>query len=413
MDNQKRQLITVVIAVILIFVAFAGGIQLGYRGESLTSKNTVQQVIQGSGAANQPVSYQPLWTVLQDLQTNYIDSSSINAQNEMYGAIQGAVASLGDPYTVFFNPQQYSDFETQLGGSVQGIGAEVAEQNNLPTIVSTIAGSPARAAGLAAGDEILKVNGTDVTTQSLDAVVADIRGNAGTTVTITIFRPSANKQMDFTITRAQINIQSVTYGVKTLSDGKKVEDITIAEFGDNTISGFATAEQDAIKNNVSGIIVDLRDDGGGYLDSAVNVASYWLQPGQLVVSEAHPDGSVTPHDASGNDPLHDIPTVVLVNGGTASASEILSGALRDQVGAKLIGEKTFGKGSVQTIITDGLPAGTGLKVTIAKWLTPKGVNLNHNGLDPDVTVDLTAQNITDKVDPQMDAALSTLQSEIK
>jgi carboxyl-terminal processing protease len=413
MISNKKYFTTVAILAVTACVTFAGGIELGFHGESLTSKYTIGQIIHGAGEANQPVSYQPLWTVLQDLQNNYIDAKTIDPQKEVYGAISGAVSSLGDPYTTFFDPQAYQDFSTQLSGNFQGIGAQMAEENSLPTVVSTLKDSPASKSGLFAGDEIIKINGQDDTTLSLDDVVGKIRGPAGTQVTLTIFRPSANKQIDFTITRQEIDIKTVLYSVKTLPNGKKVEDITITEFGDSTTTDFAPAAQDAINNKVSGIVLDLRGNPGGYLNSAVAIGSYWLPKGQLIVTEAHADGTSIPYYSAGGDTLNAIPTVVLIDGGSASAAEILSGALHDHGIAKLVGEKSFGKGSVQQLITDGLPAGTALKVTIAKWLTPNGQNLNHNGLDPDVIVPITQQQVQANQDPQMDKALQTIQSQIK
>lgn len=413
MISNKKYFTTVAILAVTSCLTFAGGIELGYHGESLTSSYTIGQIIHGAGESKQPVSFQPLWTVLQDLQSNYIDSKNINTQNEMYGAISGAVASLGDPYTTFFNPQEYTDFSTQLSGNFQGIGAQMAEQNSLPTIVSTLKGSPAAKSGLFAGDEVIKINGQDITTLSLDDVVSKIRGTAGTTVTLTIFRPSANKQIDFTITREQIDIKTVLYSSQTLSDGKKIENITITEFGDSTTTDFGPAVQDALKNKVSGIVLDVRGNPGGYLNSAVAIGSYWLPKDQLIVTEAHADGTSTPYYSAGGDSLNGIPTVVLIDGGSASAAEILSGALHDHNIAKLVGEKSFGKGSVQQLITDGLPSGTALKVTIAKWLTPNGQNLNHNGLNPDVVVPITQAQAQAGNDPQMDQAVKTLQSELK
>ncbi len=413
MISQNKYIITIGLLSIAICAAFAGGIELGFHGESLTSTYTVGQIIHGDGEAKQPVSYGPLWTVLNDVQQNYIDASTIDSQAEMYGAIKGAVAAVGDPYTLFFDPKDYASFSSQLSGNFEGIGVEIAEQNNVATVVSVIKDSPALAAGLAAGDEVLKVNGTDTTKLSLDDVAAQIRGAAGTSVTLTIYRPSASKQMDFTIMRKQITLKTVAYSVETLANGKKYELIDIAEFGDDTTKDFGPAAADAVKNKVSGIILDLRGNPGGYLNSAVAIASYWLPKGQLVVTENQTNQQPQPYYSAGNDTLNALPTVVVVDGGTASAAEILSGALHDHGNAKLVGVKTFGKGSVQQLITDGLPAGTALKVTIAKWFTPNGQNLNHNGLDPDVNVTISADDLAAKKDPQMDQAKTTLQSELK
>ncbi len=406
--TTKQKIFSAVVLIVVIGGSFAGGYASGKHGFVFDPHSV--KFINENGS---PIDYSLLWKVNSDLQANFLDSKDINQQQLMFGAIQGMVAAAGDPYTVFFDPKSYSDFSTQLAGNFDGIGAEVGIKDGALVIIAPLDGTPAKAAGLLPGDIITKINGTDTTGLTVDGAVGQIRGQKGTQVTLEIYRQSDSKTHDFTITRDTIMVPSVKYAEKT-SGSKKYELITVNEFGDDTTSLFAKAAADATANKVDGIVLDLRDDPGGYLDAAVNLASYWVPQGKTVVSEAHATGDPTNYAATGNNFLSKIPTVVLVNGGTASAAEILSGALHDYGFAKLVGEKTFGKGSVQQLLTypvtgiDGKPAQAALKVTIAKWLTPNGININHNGLDPDVPDTVDPTTITATNDPQLDTALKTI-----
>jgi carboxyl-terminal processing protease len=222
-------------------------------------------------------------------------------------------------------------------------------------------------------------------------------------------RAGQSQPINVKITRAVIQIKSVKWSYKQETVNGKSQTIavvSISEFGDDTSGLFAQAATDILKHNVSGIVIDLRNNPGGYLQSAVDVASYWVKQGDLVVSEAHSDGTTIKYTGEGNPSLAGIKTVILINGGTASAAEILSGALHDHGFAQLVGEKSFGKGSVQQLFN--LPGGSAVKVTIAKWITPNGVNLNHNGLNPDIPATLTQDNVNAGKDPQMDAAITAV-----
>jgi len=401
MISTKKYVITIILLLVVAGGALFGGMKLGAKGY-IFSGHSFTVINQNN--APKTVDYGLLWQVLDDLNQKDIDKP-LDQQALLYGAAKGLVSAVGDPYTTFFDPQSLKDFQTELGGSFEGIGAEVGLKNGVITIISPLDGSPAKQAGLISGDEILKIDGQDTSGMTLDDAVNKIRGPKNSVVKLTILHPNAAQSQDISVTRQTITVQSVKYSVKN-DNGKKIEYIAITTFGDDTTALFRQAAQDALKNNVSGIIVDLRDDGGGYLDDAVNIASYWVEPGNLVVSEQHSDGTKQDYKATGGNTLNHIPTIVLVNGGTASASEILSGALHDYNFAKLLGEKTFGKGSVQELIS--LPYNTALKVTVAKWLTPKGVNLNHNGLNPDISVTRTTDQIQNNQDPQMDKALQLL-----
>ncbi|MBU6447837.1 S41 family peptidase [Patescibacteria group bacterium] len=402
MISTKRYIATVAVLLAISVGSFFGGLNMGKKG-FVYSGHDFQIVNQNN--QTHVVDYNLLWQVLDTLNQKYIDKP-IDQQKALYGAVEGAVSSLGDPYTVFFDPQQYNDFKTQLAGSFEGIGAEVGLKDGNLIIVAPIAGAPAEKAGLKAGDIVLKIDGTDTTGMTLDDAVNKIRGPKGTQVKLTIFRTSTNKQMDLTITRATIAITSVKWSYKTTTTGKKIAVIQVSQFGDDTVDLFRKAVADIQTQNVAGVVIDLRDDPGGYLDDAVQLASYWLDKDQLVVSEKHSDGSDIQYTAKGGNVFKGMPTVVLINGGSASASEILSGALHDHGDAKLVGQKSFGKGSVQELID--MPQNTALKVTVAKWYTPNGININKNGIEPDYQVDFTATDAQSNKDPQMDKALDLL-----
>lgn len=374
---------------------------MGAKGY-IYSGNNFKVVNQNDAPKN--VNYDLLWQALDVINNKYIDKP-VDQQKVLYGAISGAVAAVGDPYTAFFNPKQFSDFKTELGGSFEGIGAEVGMKDGSVVIVAPIEGSPAQKAGLLAGDILLKINNDDATALTLEEAVSKIRGPKDTTVDVMIYRPSDKKQHDFKIIRQTIEVKSVKYKVQTIN-GKKIEIINLERFGDDTVDLFKQAVADVQKNKVDGIVLDLRDDPGGYLDASVQIASYWVNPGDVVVTEKHSDGTENTYKGLGNNVLAKIPTTILINGGSASASEILTGALHDHNIAKTVGMKSFGKGSVQELIN--LPENTAVKVTVAKWFTPNGINITKNGLEPDTKIDRTSDDITANKDPQLDKALELI-----
>ncbi len=406
MISTKKYVFTIVLAVILIAGSFLGGLHLGNKGYVFQPSGF--KITNENGAPSN-VDYSLLWNAMTDLQQNYINWSSVNQQSLLYGAVNGMVNAVGDPHTEFFDPTDLAAFNSELSGTFDGIGAQVglAADGNVE-IVSPLAGTPAQQAGLKTGDEILSINGTSAAGITLDNAVTAIRGPKGTQVKLSIYRPSTQATLNFTITRATIDVPSVTYSLK-IDGTKKVEYIAIGTFGTDTDTLFAQAAAQATSNNVSGIILDLRGDGGGYLDDAVAVSSYWVTPGQTVVTEQHNAANsdlTKSYPATGGNTLAKIPTIILVDAGTASASEITSGALRDYGFAKLVGVQTYGKGSVQQLFD--LQGGSAIKITIAKWLTPKGVNIDGHGLVPDYVVPLTTANTANGADPQLQKALDLL-----
>lgn len=328
----------------------------------------------------------------RQLKANY--DGTLDSKTLADGAVRGMVAAAGDKYTVFMDANEATEFNKELNGQVSGIGCEIGVRSDQPTALRVLADSPAEKAGVQAGDVFVSVNGESVVGKDSATVAQKIRGEAGTSVKVTVARGEDKKE--FTITRAQISDPSVRYSV---ADG--VGTMIISRFDDNTASLSRQAAQSFVAQNVKAVVVDLRDNGGGYLNAARDVAGLWLD-NKLVVSEQ--SGGVTTNriNSGSSTLLAGIKTVVLVNGGSASASEILAGALQDYNVATLIGERTFGKGSVQQLIE--LDGGRQLKVTIARWFTPKGKNINKDGITPDKTVTLTAEDTNNGRDPQLDAA---------
>ncbi len=376
----------------IVVIIFVGGVVLGQRSDELTNlfskKNTKEQSLNTD-------SLQQTYQALERKYDGRLDTNKL-----LEGASRGLVDAAGDPYTVYFNAKEAREFSDDLDGTFSGIGAELGKENNKLVVVSPLEGSPAETAGLMAGDIISLVNGEDTSSWSIDKAVSKIKGKQGTTVKLTILRQ--NEPKDFTITREVITASSV----KTEKKGN-IGIIRISRFGDDTAARTRRAALDFKDQNVQGIIVDLRDNGGGYLESAQEIASLWLSNGKVVVTERAGSKVTDTHRASGATTLKDIPTIVLINNGSASASEIVAGALQDHKAARLVGEKSFGKGSVQQVVN--LQGGTELKVTVAKWYTPNGSSINKKGIEPDVKIaSLSGDNGRDR-DAQMDKATQLLQ----
>lgn len=333
----------------------------------------------------------------QELQANY--DGTLDKAKLVDGASRGLVAAAGDQYTVFMDQKEASEFNNDLSGKIGGgIGAEIGLRNDVPTIIRILPGNPAEKAGLLAGDIIIGVNDETTASWTATKTAEKIRGQVDTTVKIKVLRNTEEK--NFTVTRATVNNPSVQTSVEN-----GIGTLTISRFDSETSDLARKAAQSFKQQNVRGVILDVRGNGGGYLTAAQDVAGLWLSD-KIVVSE-RTNGKVVDELKSGNNPvLAGIPTVVLVNGSSASASEIVAGALQDNKAATLIGEKTFGKGTVQKVIDLG--AGTILKVTIARWYTPNGKNITKEGISPDQQIELKAEDANAGRDPQLDAAKKQL-----
>jgi carboxyl-terminal processing protease len=342
------------------------------------------------------VDFGIFWDAWNKVTANYV--GTVDYQKMVYGAVKGMVDSLGDPYSVFMEPSETQSFMEDLSGQVSGIGAELDVVDNQLTVISPIIGSPAEKAGLKPQDQILKINNESTDGMSLDTAVSKIRGKAGTKVTLTINRSGFESPQTLEITRENIQIKSVNWEIKS----DNVAYIQISQFGDDTSDLMQQAAKEINDKHPKAIILDLRNNPGGYLDKAVDVASLFM-PSGVVVQEKDKNGNITEEKTTLEPILQSYKVIVLVNGGSASASEIVAGALQDAGRATLVGEKTFGKGSVQDL--ENLAGGATLKITVAKWLTPKGRTIDKVGLEPDVTITLTEDDTKAGRDPQLDKAL--------
>lgn len=344
---------------------------------------------------NQSYALENLSVVKQLLKDNF--DGDIDQTKQSQGAIRGLVASLGDPYTTFLDKDQSQALTDDLRGQLSGIGIEVGTKNNQLTVIAPIDGTPAAKAGMRAGDVIALIDGKDTGEMTLDTAVSMIRGTKGTTVKLTLIR-GTEKPIELTITRDTITVSSVRYEVK---DGG-VGYIRLRQFGDDTETAIRAATADLAKQGVKRIVLDLRDNPGGYLNAAVTVSSEFLAQGNVVEERSrHSESKMLTANPGGS--LTDVKLIVLVNKGSASASEITAGALHDNGRATLVGETTFGKGSVQEV--NNLADGTQLKITVAHWYTPKGINISKTGIKPDVEIKMTNDDYNAGRDPQLDKAL--------
>lgn len=320
----------------------------------------------------------------------------------MEGLKRGLAGAAGDSYTEYLNDEEAQAFDDDLNGTFSGIGAELSKEDQLIVIVSPIAGFPAAKAGLMPRDAIVEIDGESAINMGLTEAVSKIRGPVGTEVKLKVVRD--NKELDFSITRAQITIPSVESEVL---DGN-IGYLKVSRFAEDTVKLARQAAQDFKQKNVKGVILDVRYNPGGLLDASVDVAGIWLPRGTTVLEEKRGGVTVKTLTSPGPATLEGIPTVVLINEGSASASEIIAGALKDNGAATLLGTKTFGKGSVQQL--EPLRDGGILKVTIARWFTPGGKNLDSEGITPDRELEATAEELQDNKDPQRDAAIKLLQN---
>lgn len=346
------------------------------------------------------------WQVWGDIQDNYVNIDTVDSQNQSYGAIEGLVEALGDPYSVFMDPTETQEFNSSLNGNLEGIGAELTEENGKLIVVSPLKDSPAEVAGLKSKDFIYMVDDKATTEMSLFEAIMAIRGPADTDVKLTVLRDGAPDPIEMTITRKEIQVPSVEL-TEMNKDGKTYAHLSIYQFGDDTYKEFEDAVRQITLDNPDGLILDLRQNGGGYLESSIEVMSEFFSDKRtgVIVKKRNDQNEVTKTTGSGQ--LADIPMVVLLDEGSASAAEILAGALKDYSRATLIGVQSFGKGSVQELMD--LPDGSTLRLTIAKWFTPNDHTIDHTGITPDIEVkeDDTAKFGTD-TDNQLNSALDYL-----
>lgn len=405
-DSRKILIISVILSLAL---GFGGGFWL--RPESANDGlKELKKLINLEAGKPSEVDFSLFWKVYSDLQEKYVDSGKLEPEKVLYGAIAGMVNSIGDPYTTFFEPENSKKFQEEISGSFGGVGIEIGKRNDILTVIAPLKDTPAYKAGVKAGDKILKIDNKPTDNISIEEAVNLIRGKKGTKVILTI-NNGATKDVE--LIRDTIKVPTIEWKLVE-KDGKNIAYMQVFSFNQTVDSEFRKAAEEILKSNADAIVLDLRNNPGGLLDSAINLAGWFLDKGKLVVSEEFGNGTRNEFKSDGNGALKSYPTVILINGGSASASEILAGALHDNKGTRLVGIKSFGKGSVQEL--EKYDDGSSLKVTIAKWLTPDGISISETGIGPDVKVEIDTKEIeagnieigTPSKDPQLDKALDLL-----
>jgi len=350
----------------------------------------------------QEIDFSLFWEVYHKLQEKFVDKGKFDTQKMIYGAISGMVKSLGDPYTVFFPPEETKRFVEDVKGVFEGVGMEIGIKKGQLQVIAPLEGTPAQRAELRAGDKILKINDTETSDLTVDEAVNLIRGPKGTEVTLTIFREEWLKTKEIKLVRDVIEVPSLKWEMKD----ENITYIQLYQFSENASADFRKAAIEILESPAQKIILDLRNNPGGYLEVAQDITGWFLEKGKTVVIEDFGQGNKQEYKAQGPGTFSDYKIVILINQGSASASEILAGALRDNRGILLIGEKSFGKGSVQEL--EKLKEGSSLKITVAKWLTPKGQLITDVGLEPDIKVEMTDKDYEEDKDPQLDKAIEII-----
>ena len=400
--------VLLVAVVILLIGSFWLGLEKGRKENSnaTDAKFPLEKtlIFNKDRAQMYSIDFSLFWKVWDLLKENYVDAQNLDAKKLFYGAIKGMLAATGDPYTTFFDPEENKRFNEEISGSFDGIGIEIGMKNDILTVIAPLEGTPAEKAGLRAGDKILKINDRITSEMTIDEAVKEMRGVKGTEVKLIILHNNGEETQEITIQRDTISVKSIKLEFKE----NDISYLKISRFGEDTSRDFNLSLQKIVAKKNQKIILDLRNDPGGYLESAIDLASRMLPKGKVVVIEESRDKKQKSMYARGGDITSDIPTVILINEGSASASEILAGALRDnRENVRLVGEKSFGKGSVQERI-DLSGGETAVKITVAKWLTPKGEQINEKGISPDVEVKLSPEDYEKNLDPQLDKAIEII-----
>jgi len=401
MIATTKKITIILLVAVIVLLAFVLGITLGYENRPATAP------IQ--------VDLSTFWKTWQLIDEKFIDTNATTTatttvanqtQERVWGAISGLVDSLGDPYTTFFPPLENKMFEEEISGNFGGVGMEVGSRDGVLTVIAPLKGTPADLAGIKAGDKIIEIDGKAVAKMSVNEAISLIRGEIGTRVAIKVFRGEKNEPHEFVLTRAQIKVPTIE--TKLLPN--QIFLIKYYNFGATSPELFRGALREFVDAKTDKLIIDLRGNPGGYLEAAVDTASWFLPLGKVVAIEERGAGKDREfYRSRGYDIFTDkLKMVILVDGGSASASEILAGALHEYSKATLVGEKTFGKGSVQELIS--VTPDTSLKVTVARWLTPNGISISHNGLGPDVVVKEAEENSNASEDKQLAKAILVIQS---
>ncbi len=390
-----------------IFVLISFVFMLGWNAG--VTHNQIEQGVAPQATVTSPsgqaeiVNMKLFWDAWNILSSNYVDPHSLVTEEMIFGAIKGMVASVDDPYTNFMTPKENREFQESMQGHLEGIGAELTLRNGMLTVISPLKNSPAQNAGLQPEDIIYEVDGTSTENMTLEQAVMAIRGKKGTAVVLTVLRKNYNEPITIRIVRDMININSIDWEMEG-----DIAVIEINQFGDNTKQEFSKAISEILLERPTGVILDLRYNGGGYLDGAVDIVSEFLEKEKVVtIKRRNPEDDEVIY-VNGQARMAKIPLVILINKGSASASEIVAGAVQDHNRGTVIGEESFGKGTVQTV--ENLIGGSSLRVTIAKWFTPNDQNINESGITPDIVIERTIEDFESGDDPQLEKAIEHLET---
>lgn len=391
----------VIFFVSIVFAVFGTGF---YFGKSQIPVTAPEGILNEDLDKPEQVDFSLFWEAWRKLEEKYVDQSEVDYKKMLYGAVSGMVNSLKDDYTVFLPPEESKIFKEDVTGEFQGVGMEIGIRNSELTVVAPIDGTPAQRAGLRAGDKIIEINGNSTKGITADEAVKLIRGPQGTEVILNIFREGWSESKDFKIIREVISIPSLKWELKN----EDTAYIKLYQFSEAARYAFPRAGLEILNSPAKKIILDLRNNPGGYLEVSQDIAGWFLEEDQIVtIEDFGGKESNQEYKSKGPSNFLSYPMVILINKGSASASEILAGSLRDNRGIKLVGEQSFGKGSVQEL--EDLKEGS-IKITVARWLTPKGSLINGEGLAPDIAVEMTDEDYEKDKDPQLDKAIEILKN---
>ena len=396
---------SIIVIVLLVVAAFFFGLSVGSEKEEQV--NTVAISLSNGTLMPAVIDFSPLWKSWNVINEKFVPATTTNPvtdEEKLYGTIAGLAGSLGDPYTVFLPPEDAEIFEDDISGNFEGVGMEIGIRDNILTVIAPLKGNPAERAGIKTGDKIVKIDDTPTDGMTIDRAVKLIRGPGGTAINLTIFREGESELLEILVVRDVIQIP--TTETELTDNGIFV--IRLFNFSASSPNLFREALREFIETNTDKMILDLRGNPGGFLEAAIDMASWYLPAGKVIVTEDF-GGNNKPriHRSKGYNIFNNnLKMTILVNQGSASASEILAGALSQHGKATIVGDKTFGKGSVQELVK--ITPDTSLKVTVARWLTPNGKSISDGGVTPDVEVELTPEDFEAGIDPQFDKAVEIL-----
>lgn len=400
--SPKKRILLGIALIFALGASFFVGAMVGFRVQPSIVKIT--NIANKESAITADADFSPFWDAWKILNEKHIFAATTTSQEKVYGAIAGLAASYGDPYTAFFKPTDAEMFQSEISGDFEGVGMEIGKRENILTVIAPLRGSPAEKAGIRSGDKILIIDEKSTAGMNTDEAVLHIRGKSGTTVKLTLFREGEKQPLEISVVRAPIEIPTIE--TEKRKDGIFI--IRLFSFTSKSPGLFRGALREFVASGDDKLLLDLRGNPGGYLDAAVDMASWFLPVGAVIVKEdfgGKGEGDI--HRSRGYNIFNkNLKFVILVDGGSASASEILAGALSEHGVARLVGDKTFGKGSVQEVVP--LTDTTFLKITVAEWRTPGGTSLNENGLEPEFTVKVTKEDIDKKRDAQLEKAVEVL-----